>query len=43
MLYVQDTVKKRLAVSPFPAGITLTELSLLAGNYYIIPLQGEFG
>ncbi len=34
--------KKRLAVFPSPAGMSLTELSL-AGNNLIIPGQGEFG
>ena len=33
--------KKRLALFPFPAGMSLTKLSL-AGNYKIIPGQGEF-
>ncbi len=36
------TVKKRLANFPFPAGMSLTKLSL-AGNNSIIPGQGEFG
>jgi hypothetical protein len=36
-----NTVKKRLAVFSSPAGMSLTKLSL-AGNYYIIPGQGEF-
>jgi hypothetical protein len=35
-------VKKRLAVFPSPAGMSLTKLSL-AENNLIIPLQGEFG
>ncbi len=34
--------KKRLAVFPSPAGMSLTKLSL-AGNNLIIPTQGEFG
>ncbi len=34
--------KKRLAVFPSPAGMSLTKLSL-AGNNLIIPGQGEFG
>ncbi len=34
--------KKRLAVFPSPAGMSLTKLSL-ARNNRIIPLQGEFG
>jgi len=34
--------KKRLAVFPSPAGLSLTKLSL-AGNNKIIPLQGELG
>jgi hypothetical protein len=34
--------KKRLAVFLSPAGMSLTKLSL-AGKYYIIPGQGEFG
>ncbi len=34
--------KKRLAVFPSPAGMSLTKLSL-AGNYKIIPRQVEFG
>jgi hypothetical protein len=34
--------KKRLAVFPSPAEMPLTKLSL-AGNYLIIPRQGEFG
>jgi hypothetical protein len=36
------TVKKRLAVFLFPAGMSLTKLSL-AGNNLIIPGEGEFG
>jgi hypothetical protein len=35
-------VKKRLAVSLFPAGMSFTKLSL-AGNNLIFPGQGEFG
>jgi hypothetical protein len=34
--------KKRLAVFPSPAGMSLRKLSL-AGNSLIIPLQLEFG
>jgi hypothetical protein len=34
--------KKRLVVFPSPAVMSLTKLSL-AGNYQIIPGQGEFG
>ncbi len=34
--------KKRFAIFPSPAGMSLTKLSL-AGNYYIIPAQEEFG
>jgi hypothetical protein len=34
--------KKRLAVFPSPAGMSLSELSL-AGNNLIIPAYGEFG
>jgi hypothetical protein len=34
--------KKRLAVFPSPAGMSLTKLSL-AGNNLIIPGHGEFG
>jgi hypothetical protein len=34
--------KKRLAIFPSPAGMSLTKLSL-AGNNLIIPGQGEFG
>ncbi len=34
--------KKRLAVFPSPAGMSLTKLSLV-GNNLIIPGQGEFG
>jgi hypothetical protein len=36
------TVKKSLAIFPFPAGLSLTKLSL-AGNNLSIPGQGEFG
>ncbi len=36
------TVKKRLAIFPSPAGMSLTTLSL-GGNNFIIPGQGEFG
>jgi hypothetical protein len=36
------TVKKRLAVFPSPAGMSLTKLSL-GENTIIIPGQGEFG
>jgi hypothetical protein len=34
--------KKMLAIFPSPAGMSLTKLSQ-AGNYFIIPGQGEFG
>ncbi len=34
--------KKNLAISPSPAGMSLTKLSL-AGKNLIIPDQGEFG
>jgi hypothetical protein len=34
--------KKKLAIYPSPAGMSLTKLSL-AGNSLIIPGQGEFG
>jgi hypothetical protein len=34
-------VKKRLAIFPSPAGMSLSKLSL-AGNNLIIPSQGEF-
>jgi hypothetical protein len=34
--------KKMLAISPSPAGLSLTKLSL-AGKNLIIPGQGEFG
>jgi hypothetical protein len=34
--------KKRLAIFPSPAGMSLTKLSL-AGNNLIIPAQGGFG
>jgi hypothetical protein len=34
--------KKRLSFIPFPAGISLSKLSL-AGNNLIIPGQGQFG
>ncbi len=34
--------KKRLAIFPSPAGMSLTKLSL-AGNNWVIPGQGEFG
>ncbi len=34
--------KKRLAIFPSSAGMSLSKLSL-AGNNLIIPLQGEFG
>ncbi len=44
--FVQDIeaihCKKRLAVFPSPAGMSLTKLSL-AGDNLIIPAQGEFG
>ncbi len=36
------TVKKRLAVFPSPAGMSLTKLSL-DGNNKILPGQGGFG
>jgi hypothetical protein len=36
------TVKKRFAIFPSPAGMSITKLSL-AGNNLIIPAQGEFG
>jgi hypothetical protein len=36
------TVKKRLAIFPFPAGMSLTKLSLEVNNLNI-PGQGEFG
>ncbi len=36
------TVKKRFAIFPSPAGMSLTKLSL-AGNNLNIPVQGEFG
>jgi hypothetical protein len=36
------TVKKRLAIFPSQAEMSLTKLSL-AGNNLIIPGQGEFG
>jgi hypothetical protein len=44
----QYTVKKRLAVFPSPAGMSLTKLSLAKNNLIkfgnlIIPGQGEFG
>jgi hypothetical protein len=41
-LYIGLHCKKRLAVFPSPAGMSLTKLSL-AGNNLIIPGQGEFG
>jgi hypothetical protein len=41
-LWRSYTVKKKLATFPFPAGMSLTELSL-GGNNYIIPAEGEFG
>jgi hypothetical protein len=34
--------KKRFAIFPSPAGMSLTKLSL-DGNNLIIPVQGEFG
>jgi hypothetical protein len=34
--------KKRFAIFPSPAGMSLTKLSL-AGNNLNIPVQGEFG
>ncbi len=37
-----NTVKKRLSIFPFPAGMSLTKLSL-TGKNKIIPGQGEFG
>jgi hypothetical protein len=36
------TLKKRLAIFPSPAGMSLTKLSL-AGNNLILPGQEEFG
>jgi hypothetical protein len=36
------TVKKKLAIFPSPAGMSLTKISL-AGNNLIIPGQEEFG
>jgi hypothetical protein len=36
-----NTVKKRLATFPSPAGMSLTKL-FLGGNKMIIPAQGEF-
>jgi hypothetical protein len=34
--------KKRLAIFPSPAGMSLTKLSLIRNNF-IFPAQGEFG
>jgi hypothetical protein len=34
--------KKSLSISPSPAGMSLTKLTL-AGNYLIIPGHGDFG
>jgi hypothetical protein len=34
--------KKSLSISPSPAGMSLTKLTL-TGNYLIIPGQGDFG
>jgi hypothetical protein len=42
LVQVNYTLKKRLAVFPSPAGMSLTKLSL-AGNNLILPGQGEFG
>ncbi len=39
---VPCTVNKRLAIFPFPAGMSLTKLSL-ALNHLVIPGQGDFG
>jgi hypothetical protein len=35
--------KKRLAIFPSPAGMSITKLSLVAENNLIIPDQEEFG
>ncbi len=41
---IKSHCKKSLAISPSPAGMSLTKLSLsLAGKNLIIPDQGEFG